>query len=190
MQNGTARVNVGDVVHKGDLLVEGIMEGQYTGIRNVHAEATVYGKIYYEKEKTENYMQYEKKETGRKEVKNQIVINKLKINLFKGVSNFENYDKINSSKKIKIFSNFYLPIEFIKSTYYEIENQKIEYAQEELIEKIKNELEEEMELEFEISNFDKNNIDEKVEVNTFEEGITLKLIYEIQKEIGVKAVEE
>ena len=30
----------------------------------------------------------------------------------------------------------------------------------------------------------------KVEVNTFEEGITLKLIYEIQKEIGVKAVEE
>jgi similar to stage IV sporulation protein len=30
VQNGTAKVNVGDKVHKGDILVEGVMEGVYT----------------------------------------------------------------------------------------------------------------------------------------------------------------
>ena len=64
VQNGTARVNVGDEVKKGDLLVEGVMEGKYLGNRYVHAEATVFGKIFYEKEKKESLVQNEKIKTG------------------------------------------------------------------------------------------------------------------------------
>ena len=33
VRHGTARVNVGDLVSVGDMLVEGVMEGKYTGIR-------------------------------------------------------------------------------------------------------------------------------------------------------------
>lgn len=60
VQNGTARVKVEDEVRKGDLLVEGVMEGVHTENRYVYAEATVYGKIIYEKEKKENFLQKKK----------------------------------------------------------------------------------------------------------------------------------
>ena len=186
VQNGTARVQVGDVVKKGDLLVEGVMEGTYTGIRQVHAEATVIGKNYYEKTKTEKFIQFEKEETGNKVEKNELYLNNFKINFHKGVSNFKNYDTINTSKKIKLFSNFYLPIEVRKTTYIEYEEGEKIYTEDELIRKIEKELEEELESEFEISKFDENSKIRNVEVNTEEDGITLKLIYEIQEEIGLK----
>lgn len=44
VQNGTARVKVGDEVKEGDLLVEGVMEGVHTENRYVHADATVFRK--------------------------------------------------------------------------------------------------------------------------------------------------
>ena len=36
-QNGTALVNVGDTVQKGDVLIEGKIEGKYTESRKVHS---------------------------------------------------------------------------------------------------------------------------------------------------------
>ena len=41
--------------------------------------------------------------------------------MFKTLSNFQKYDTINENKKIMLFSNFYLPIEIIKTTNYEYE---------------------------------------------------------------------
>lgn len=176
----------GDKVNKGDLLVEGVMEGKYTGIRDVHAEATIYGKIFYEKTKNEKFIQYEKSETGNIEEKNEICINNFKINFNKGVSKFENYDTISSNKKICFFSNFYLPF-YVKNTkYIEYEEKENSYTEEELIEKIKIELEDELEKEFMLSKYDEADKKENIEVNTEEDGITLKLIYEVQEEIGLE----
>ena len=187
VQSGTARVAVGDEVKKGDILVEGIMEGANTGNREVHSEADVYGKSYYEKEKKESFVQNIKSKTGNEEQKNEICINKFKINFNKGVSKFENYDTISTSKKIKLFSDFYLPIEIKKITNIEIVNEQKVYSEEELKEKIEKELEEELENKYEISKYDEKNKKRDVEVNLEDDGITVKLMYEIQEEIGTKA---
>ena len=184
VHNGTARVIVGDEVKKGDILVEGVMEGEHLGNRLVHADANVTGLIYFEKEKKEEFVQNRKIETGNMEIKREICMNNFKINLNKKLSNFENYDTIYSNHKIKLFSNFYLPIEVKKTTNLEIKNELVEYTEEELKEKIEKELEEELEKEYNISNYE--NKTKNVEVNLEQDGIVLKLIYEIKEEIGEK----
>lgn len=163
------------------------MEGEHTGNRYVHAEATIYGKIIYEKEKKENFLQKEKVKTGNIEYKNKICINNFKINLGKGVSKFENYDTIMASKKIKLFSNFYFPIEIQKITNEEIILEEKEYKEEELKEKIALELETELENEYQLSNYKDENKKKEVVANSDASGLTVKLIYEINEEIGIKS---
>ena len=189
VQNGTARVNVGDEVKNGDLLVEGVMEGVNTGVRKVHAEADIFAKILYEKEKKEWFVQNVKNKTGNIEEKNEICINNFKIILNKGVSKFQNYDTITSNKKLKIFSDFYLPITINKVQNVEYINEKKIYTEEELKNKILTELEMELESEFEISKYDENNIIRNVYTDDDEDGLTVKLVYEVQKAIGTKTKE-
>ena len=189
VQNGTARVNVGDEVKNGDLLVEGVMEGVNTGVRKVHAEADIFAKILYEKEKKEWFVQNVKNKTGNIEEKNEICINNFKIILNKGVSKFQNYDTITSNKKLKIFSDFYLPITINKVQNVEYINEKKIYTEEELKNKILTELEMELESEFEISKYDENNIIRNVYTDADEDGLTVKLVYEVQKAIGTKTKE-
>ena len=167
VQNGTARVNVGDTVNAGDLLVEGVMEGKYTGTRMVNAEATIYGKISYQKSKKESLIQEIEKSTGKEEKKIEINLNNFKIILPKGVSNFKNYDTIKTNKKIKLFSNFYLPISITKIRLIEKEKEYINYSQEEIIDKMKNELVEELKEEHSLQN---KEIEELLETN-IENGI-------------------
>lgn len=188
VQSGTARVSVGDEVKKGDILVEGIMEGVNTGVRNVHSEATIFANILYEKERKECFVQNVKNKTGNIEEKNEICINNFKINLNKGVSKFQNYDTISSNKKIKIFSDFYLPITInnIKNIEY-INEQKI-YTEDELKIKVLSELEKEIESEFEISKYEED-IVKNVYTESDEEGMTVRLVYEVQKSIGMKTKE-
>lgn len=186
VQNGTARVNVGDEVKKGDLLVEGVMEGAYTGTRQVHAEANVLGKILYSKERKENLVQNEKIKTGNKEEKIEICINNFKINFNKGVSKFEKYDTITTNKKLKFFSDFYFPISLKKHVNSEYEIIPKTYSEEELKEKIIKDLEEEMESEYEISKYQEKYKKREIFTNCNSGELTVKLVYEIQREISTK----
>ena len=183
VQNGTARVNVGDTVNAGDLLVEGVMEGKYTGLRKVNAEATIYGKISYQKSKKESLIQEIEKSTGKEEKKIEINLNNFKIILPKGVSNFENYDTIKTNKKIKLFSNFYLPISITKIRLIEKEKEYINYSQEEIIDKMKNELVEELKEEHSLQN---KEIEELLETNIENGIVEVKVTCVVQEEIGTK----
>lgn len=122
-----------------------------------------------------------KKETGNEKTNYGININNFKINFPKGVPYFENYDTINETKKLKIFSNFYFPIEFSKTTYKELEKTSVTYTEEEakniLVTKLEEELKEQIEDKEKIVN---------TQINTKLEGETLEveLIYEVLENIG------
>lgn len=186
VQSGTARVKEGDIVQKGDLLVEGIMEGQYTGIREVPAKAEIFAKVIYEKEEKTQFLQEKEVKTGNKEKRIEIKINKFIINFNKRVSKFEKYDTIVTTKKLKFFSNYYLPIEVSKITNLETKLEHKEYTVPELTDKIKLELEQKLNEELKLNNSD--GIEENLEVNVEGQEVYVKLIYTMYDKIGTKEI--
>ena len=181
---GTAKVKVGDIVEKGDILIGGFMQGKYTDTRYVHAKGEVKAKVWYTKKATSGLTREISEETGITQSKYSININNFKINLYKSLPNFENYDTINETNKIKLFSNFYLPIEITKTTYIEKKISKITYGKEELKQLLIQELENEV-VEEGIDNL--NFVNKVVNVSNKENGyIELEMIYEAEMDIGTE----
>lgn len=182
-QNGTVLVKEGDVVKKGTPLIAGWMEGKYTGTRYVHAEGSVEAKVWYSHKERIYYKQEEKLRTGNEEKKYTVNINNFGINLYKKLSNFENYDTIKEQKKLKLFSNLYLPAGLIISNNYEVVNNNIVYNQDEAkkigIVKSKEELDKNLKSKEDLLN---------TYINTYpnEEYIDVEVIYEIKEIIGTK----
>ena len=162
-QSGTANVKVGDTIKEGDTLINGWMDGKFTGIRYVHAKGEVEAKVWYTKNKKILYNTTEKKETGEIEDKYEIKLNNFKINLYKKLSKFKIYDTIETENKIKIFSDFYLPISVIKKTNKELKEEQKKYTIEEASNKGIQDLQRELDNEIE----DKNSIVNK-NINTYE----------------------
>ena len=180
-QNGTIAVKVGDTINVGTTLINGWMEGKYTGIRYVHARGEVEAKIWHTKNKKILYNATERKETGKIENKYKIKINNFEINLSKKLSKFQIYDTIDTENKFRIFSDFYLPISLIKITNKEIQEEQKKYT----IDEAKNigiqELQEELDNEIE----NKEKIVNKI-INTYEkeDGIEIYVTYEVLENIG------
>lgn len=181
--NGTAVVKPGDIVEKGDILIGGYMEGKFTDTRYVHAKGKIEAKVWYTKNIKSDFTREVSKETGNKKDVYSINMNNFKINLYKTLPNFENYDTISETNKIKLFKNFYLPIEINKTTYVEKKTDKITYGKEELKEILINELEK----EFEDEKMDELDITNKiVNVYEIENGLELEMTYEVKSTIGVE----
>ena len=157
------------------------MEGKFTGVRYVHAKGDIQAKVWYTKNKKVLYNFKEKVKTGNEEKKYSIKINNFQINFTKKLSKFKIYDTIETENKIKIFSDFYLPISFVKTTYNELEeinkNYNIDEAKNAGIEELQNQLDEEIE--------NKNNIVNK-NINTYEseDGVDIYVTYEVLGNIG------
>jgi len=180
-QNGTIAVKVGDTVNVGTTLINGWMEGKYTGIRYVHAKGEIEAKVWYTKKMLVPYKTTERTETGNIEKKYKIKINNFEINLSKRLSKFKIYDTIDTENKFRIFSDFYLPISIIKTTNKEIKEEVKQYELEQLKQLGIEELQKQLDSEIE----DKNKIVNKI-VNTYEkeEGIEVYLTYEVLENIG------
>ncbi len=180
-QNGTANVKVGDTINKGDILINGWMEGKYTGIRYVHAKGEIEAKVWYTKNKKIPYILTQTRETGNQENKYSLKINNFEINFLKKYSKFEIYDTIETDSKFRIFSDFYLPISVVKTTFKEKENYTQKYTLEEAktlgIEELQEELKKEIKDEKKIVN--KN-------INTYEkeDGVEIYVTYEVLENIG------
>lgn len=180
-QNGTANVKVGDTINKGDILINGWMEGKYTGIRYVHAKGEIEAKVWYTKNKKIPYILTQTRKTGNQENKYSLKINNFEINFLKKYSKFEIYDTIETDSKFRIFSDFYLPISVVKTTFKEKENYTQKYTLEEAktlgIEELQEELKKEIKDEKKIVN--KN-------INTYEkeDGVEIYVTYEVLENIG------
>ena len=180
-QTGTANVKIGDTVKEGDILINGWMEGKFTGVRYVHAKGEIEAKVWYTKSKKILYNTTQIEETGNEETKYSIKIHNFEINLSKKLSKFKIYDTIEEENKIKLFSDFYLPISIVKTTYKEQEETLKKYNVEEAkrlgIEELEKELEEEI--------ADKNEIVNK-NINAYEQedGVEVYVTYEVLENIG------
>ncbi len=173
----------GEIVKKGTVLIAGWLEGKYTGTRYVHATGSVQGKVWYTQKERIYFKQQKKEQTGNVENKYSLNINNFKINFNKGVSKFKNYDTIETNKKVKLFSNFYLPIELIKITNTEVNITDITYTLEEAknigIEKAK------QELNNKIENLD-NILSIQINDSQTSEYIEVEVTYEMLENIGTK----
>ena len=179
-QNGTAQVKAGDEVHKGDILIAGYMEGKYTDRRYVHSMGEVQAKVIYSKSEKMYLNQEKLRETGEEEKKLQIKFNNFKINFYKTLSKFKIYDTIYTEKKLKIFSNFYLPISIVEITNKEQIKENKKYSKEEAIELKKQELS--SEIEKDIAN--KENIQNvTVDTNELEGYVEVCVTYEVLENI-------
>ena len=148
-QNGTAQVKTGDNVEEGQILIKGVMEGKYTGIRYVHSLGEAKAVVQYAKTQQFPLKEEQKVKTGNKETKYRINFKNFQINFFKTLSKFKIYDTIEENKKVRIFSNLYLPIFVTKITNEELEKFSKEYTIEEATEKGTKQLEEQIESEIE-----------------------------------------
>ena len=148
-QNGTALVKNGDQVKEGQVLIQGTMEGKYTGIRYVHSLGEVKAIVEYTKIGKIPLKEEQNVKTGKKEEKYEIKFNDFQINFYKTLSKFEIYDTIEEEKKLRIFSNLYLPISVKKITNEEMKKIVREYTVEEAVEKETKQLEKDIESEIE-----------------------------------------
>lgn len=180
-QNGTIAVKVGDTVNVGTTLINGWMEGKYTGLRYVHAKGEIQAKVWHTKNKKILYNATEKTETGNIENKYQIKINNFEINLSKRLSKFKIYDTIVLENKFKICSDFYLPISLVKITNKEIKEEQKNYNAEQAKDLGIEQLQEELDKEIE----DKSKVVNKI-INTYEkeDGIEVYVTYEVLEDIG------
>ena len=194
-QNGTAMVNIGDEVEEnqilkigdtvnvGTTLINGWMEGKYTGIRNVHSLGEVEAIVKYSKTEKIPLKTIEKVATGKKETKYKLKISNFQINFYKTLSKFEIYDTIETEKKFKIFSNLYLPISITKITNQEQEKIEKSYTKEDAIQIGTTKLEKIIEDEI---GTNKNIIDKKVDVIEIDNYIEVNVTYEIIENIGIQ----
>ena len=180
-KNGTLAVNVGDTVKVGTVLINGWMEGKYTGIRYVHAQGDIEAKVWYTKSTKILYNTTERRETGNVENKYKIKFNNFEINLSKRVSKFKIYDTIDAEKKFKLFSDFYLPITLIKTTNKEEKKETKNYD----FEQAKNLGVQQLEEELNKNITDSNKIVNK-NINTYEkeDGLEVVVTYEVLENIG------
>lgn len=182
-QNGTALVKVGDEVTESQVLIQGTMEGKYTGIRYVHSLGEVEAIVKYTKTDKIYHKQEENVKTGKKEKKYRIKINNFQINFYKTLSNFKIYDTIEENKKFKIFSNLYLPISVTKITNEELQENPKQYTVEEAIEIGTKKLEQKIETEI---GEGKSILSKNADVQETEEYVEVTVTYEVIENIGMQ----
>ena len=181
--NGTPLVQKGDVVKAGTPIIGGWLEGKFTGTRYVHANGSVQAKVWYSENVKIPLKQVVSKETGNEETKYSLRINNFTINLFKTLPKFEKYDTIETCNSVKIFSNFYLPIELVKITNSEIVEKQITYGTEEAkqlsVQKACKKIEEKLQDNPEV-------LQKYVNTNANNDYVEAEVTYEVLENIGTK----
>ena len=181
-KNGIPLVKEGDIVKKGDIIVAGWLEGKYTGKQYVHANGEVLAKVWYTTTEKINLKEIKKVETGNTQNKYSVKINNFQINFNKSLPKFQKYDTIEENKKLKLFSNFYLPLELIKYTYKEYDEivvaHSIEEAKQMGIDKAYQTLKDKLE--------NKKILDKQVNVRQNADYIEVQVTYEVEENIGIE----
>lgn len=180
---GTSVVKEGDLVKKGSILIGGWMEGKYTGVRYVHGAGKVMGKVWYTETARVQLKEEKIEKTGKEEKKYRINFNNFQINLYKTLSKFEKYDTIYTDKKVKIFSDFYLPVSITECNNFETIQKTEKHTEEEAKNIAQKKAEDKLNEQITNSEDIKN---KTVNVVTTNEYVEVEVIYEVLENIGTE----
>ena len=181
-QNGTAMVEEGTEVHKGDILIAGWMEGKFTDKNYVNANGEVKAKVYYSQYEKIDKKEVKREQTGNKNKKIALKFNNFQINFYKRLSKFQIYDTIETVKKLKISSNFYLPINIITYTNYEVREIELEHSYEDA----KNLGEATAQAKLDELMQDESVVNKVTKVTEYPNYYSINVTYEVVEDIGTK----
>lgn len=138
VRNGTPKVKIGDVVKKGDIVVSGILEligdsGEVVKREAIAADGDITMKSFYNYKDTFPMEYIKKVYTGEEKKGYSVYVMEQKINLFKPLKIYNNYDIIENKENLRIGRDFYLPLIFSTRYYKEYTEEKKVYTQEEAL---------------------------------------------------------
>lgn len=177
-ENGTAKLLTGSYIEKGMVAIEGVIESELIGNISVHATGILRVKNTYTYEVTEKYDIEEKIYTGKKRYGIGIGI-KDKEYLLKYLPKDHIYDITKKEKKFKITGDSF---KFIFSEYIEYDLVQKTRSYDELVEICKSKYDEYI---TSVKSDTTVISDEKVEVVKDSDGITYKVVYDLEEEVGV-----
>lgn len=121
VKEGYATVKPGDTVIKGQVLVSGSIpiKGEEERTRLVHAIASVEARTWYEESCEVKTKILEKKRTGNVLEHKSIELFAKRIKLFPKKIEFDEYDKIETEKRISIGGDLVLPFAIVTERFYE-----------------------------------------------------------------------
>ena len=119
-RNGDAVVEEGDIVTKGDLLINGVVQRENMDEPMfVHSYGEIYAKTYYETTESKNLIEIKKDKTGQKFKKRTFNLGSIELSFNKGDIPYDVYIVEKKSKRPFQWRNIGLPVEIITEDYYE-----------------------------------------------------------------------
>jgi similar to stage IV sporulation protein len=124
VKNGVGIQKVGDTVAAGQLLISGTIpiKGSEEQFKLVHAMGFIIARTWYEENTEVKLNTIERTRTGRYIDNVYISLIIKKFNLLKKEIKYENYDKIEIKKRVKIGEDMVFPFEYVIERFYEVEN--------------------------------------------------------------------
>lgn len=141
VKRGTATVKEGDFVSEGTVLITGERaEGEY-----LHADGEVLASRWIRQEGEAALKEAVTSGTGREKTRYSVEILGFGMGLyFSGKAPYELYEKSESSDRVRIFGDVFLPITVKKVNYREVVRNEVALSEEEAVEKTKKRLYEEL----------------------------------------------
>lgn len=185
-KNGEARVEVGDTVQKGDLLIAGTLSMPDSTYKTVHSIGDIYARVWHEK--SDEYKLYINNDipTGKKK---EFITLKLFSKCFDFFVNenidFREYSIDEKLSELKLGKDNFLGVGFYKKTYNEIEKEKIKISLEEALEIAQNDLEMRISKELMPGSVlsDKKIVYEQIDDETIKVTLTMEFIEQIGKKV-------
>jgi similar to stage IV sporulation protein len=129
---GSAQVFPGDTVRHGQLLVSGLIDSSYQGVRLVNARADVTARTWAEYNAVTPTGAIGKHYTGRSKVRYALVFGERRVNLYRNTSQpYAMYDKMSETSILRIARNVVFPIAVVRESY--TEYQPISYQMDESV---------------------------------------------------------
>lgn len=113
--DGEKQVLPGSMVKEGQLLISGVVENDFAGVRYLRGMGKVYGRTWYELRCMVPLQTRQKRHTGEKQVRRAILVGKNRINLFFNSSiSGDTCDKIVSQEKWRLPGDIPLPVTTVR----------------------------------------------------------------------------